>query len=98
MPPTLLIFNRQKTNKKLKKLLKNKHKKVDKMVKITCVFVFHVKLIKNSQKMLHVKQKRLVLLKIKNFHNPKIVDFMRDFEKKITQKTIKNPSPIFLSD
>ena len=57
MPPTLVIFNRQKTNKKLKKLLKNKHKKVDKRVKITCVFVFHVKLIKNSQKMLHVKQK-----------------------------------------
>ncbi len=98
MPPTLLIFNRQKTNKKLKKLLKNKHKKADKIVKIACVFVFHVKLIKNSQKMLHVKQKRLVLLKIKIFHNSKIVDFMRDFEKKIAQKTIKNLSPIFLSD
>ena len=52
MPPTLLIFNRQKTNKKLKN-----HKKVDKTVKIACVFVFHVKLIKNGQKMLHVKQK-----------------------------------------
>lgn len=60
--------------------------------------MFHVKLIKNIKKMLHVKHFYTVQLKSKIFHKLKILDKMRDFEDFIGKKNLKKLLRFFLTD